>query len=216
MISTPISTPTPRMSSAKGNMYYVNRDIIAKNANIQCYMELPSIEKVVLHSSTQKILENVNTLLDCILAILICTGQKPVCTRAKKSIARYKLRAGQLLGCKVTIRGSSNTRHSQLSNILRFLTDSVLPNIPDLKNTTHFHIGNSEPLRKLKPLFQSNDLQKKQIKKQFFQKITYSFGFPNGFIGFPQSEHLYDLFEANNGFHCNIVIRLNAKKKEHL
>ena len=56
------------------------------------------------------------------------------------------------------------------------------------------------------------DLQNTKNLKKKFLKIAYSFGFPNGFMGFPQSEHLYDLFEGNNGFHCNIGIRLNSKK----
>lgn len=69
-------------------------------------MEAPSIKKVVINAGIGEAVQNVK-MLDIVAAeIKQIAGQNPVITKAKKSIATFKLRAGMPIGCKVTLRGN--------------------------------------------------------------------------------------------------------------
>ena len=68
-------------------------------------MQVPHIEKIVINVGVGDATSNAKLLDDSVAELAQITGQKPVITRAKKSIASFKLREGQAIGCKVTLRG---------------------------------------------------------------------------------------------------------------
>ena len=68
-------------------------------------MEVPHLDKIVLNIGVGEAITNSKLLEDAASELALITGQKPVITKAKKSIANYKLREGQAIGCKVTLRG---------------------------------------------------------------------------------------------------------------
>ena len=68
-------------------------------------MEVPKLEKIVVNIGAGEAKENVKILENAAQDLMTITGQKPVYTKAKKSIANFKIREGMPIGCKVTIRG---------------------------------------------------------------------------------------------------------------
>jgi large subunit ribosomal protein L5 len=68
-------------------------------------MEVPRLEKIVLNMGVGQALAQQSLLEGAVTDLTIITGQKPVVTRAKKSIAGFKLREGNAIGAKVTLRG---------------------------------------------------------------------------------------------------------------
>ena len=69
-------------------------------------MEVPKLEKIVLNVGLGDIRENPKALENTMNDLSIITGQKPVVTKAKKSIAAFKIREGVNMGCKVTLRST--------------------------------------------------------------------------------------------------------------
>ncbi|MBU5485044.1 50S ribosomal protein L5 [Clostridium sp. MSJ-11] len=67
-------------------------------------MEVPKLEKIVINMGVGEAKENPKTLEAAVSDLSIITGQKPILTRAKKSIANFKLRENMAIGCKVTLR----------------------------------------------------------------------------------------------------------------
>ena len=68
-------------------------------------MQIPALVKVVINIGVGEATSNSKMLDDVAAELALITGQKPVITKAKKSIASFKLREGQAIGCKVTLRG---------------------------------------------------------------------------------------------------------------
>ena len=95
-----------------------------KYANVH---QVPKIEKVVIHRGLSEALTNSAVLEKTFELFYAITGQKPVFTKAKKSISNFKLREGQVVGCKVTLR--SKKMNNFLSNLL-YLS---LPKIRDFR-----------------------------------------------------------------------------------
>ncbi len=89
--------------------------------------EVPKIEKVILHRGLGEALTNSVVLEKTFELFYAISGQKPVFTKAKKSISNFKLREGQVVGCKVTLR--SKKMRNFLSNLL-YLS---LPKIRDFR-----------------------------------------------------------------------------------
>lgn len=69
-------------------------------------MEVPKLEKIVLNMGVGEAKENPKALEGAVNDMTIIAGQKPIITKAKKSIANFKLREGMTIGCKVTLRGT--------------------------------------------------------------------------------------------------------------
>ena len=80
-------------------------DAMMKKFSYKNKLEVPKIEKIVVNMGLGEAKENAKILENATSDMSIITGQKPVITRAKKSIAAFKLRAGMPIGCKVTLRG---------------------------------------------------------------------------------------------------------------
>lgn len=68
-------------------------------------MEVPKIEKIVINMGVGEARDNAKLLESAAKDLEIISGQKPVITKAKKSIANFKIREGMSIGCKVTLRG---------------------------------------------------------------------------------------------------------------
>ena len=68
-------------------------------------MQVPHLEKIVVNVGVGEAIVNAKMLEDAVNEIAQITGQRPVITKAKKSIATFKVREGQAIGCKVTLRG---------------------------------------------------------------------------------------------------------------
>ena len=79
---------------------------LMKKFNYKSIMEVPKLEKIVINVGLGDIRENPKALENTINDLSIITGQKPVITKAKKSIAAFKIREGVNVGCKVTLRNS--------------------------------------------------------------------------------------------------------------
>ena len=88
-------------------------------------MQVPRIEKIVLNIGLGEALLNSRALENAVRDLSLITGQKPVATKAKKSIATYKLREGQIIGVMVTLR------KRRMYEFLERLIISALPRIRD-------------------------------------------------------------------------------------
>ena len=86
---------------------YLNEIVPAlqKKFEYKNIMQVPKLDKVVINMGVGEAKENSKVLDTAISDLEIITGQKAVVTRAKKSVANFKLREGQPIGCKVTLRG---------------------------------------------------------------------------------------------------------------
>jgi large subunit ribosomal protein L5 len=87
--------------------YYKN-EIVPSMINKFKYknqMEVPRLEKIVINMGVGEAKENAKALESAAKDLEIVSGQKPVITKAKKSVANFKIRAGMSIGCKVTLRG---------------------------------------------------------------------------------------------------------------
>ncbi|HPP06782.1 MAG TPA: 50S ribosomal protein L5 [Syntrophorhabdaceae bacterium] len=93
-------------------------------------MEVPKIEKVVVNIGMGEAIQNIKTLDSASNDIMAITGQKPVITKAKKSIASFKLRAGMPIGVMVTLRGA------RMYEFLHKLVTIVLPRVRDFKGVS--------------------------------------------------------------------------------
>ncbi|MGH2543635.1 MAG: 50S ribosomal protein L5 [Ardenticatenaceae bacterium] len=78
---------------------------LMEELNLGNPMEVPRVEKIVVNIGLGEALTNANAIEAASRDLSVITGQRPVVTRAKKSVANFRLRAGQPIGVKVTLRG---------------------------------------------------------------------------------------------------------------
>ena len=98
--------------------------------NYKSIMEVPKLEKIVINIGVGDATGN-SKLIDAAVADLAkISGQKPVVTKAKKSIAGFKLREGQAIGCKVTLRGEN------MYNFMDKLISISLPRVRDFRGVS--------------------------------------------------------------------------------
>jgi len=90
-------------------------------------MAVPKIEKVVLNMGVGEAISNIKILDTAVEELATITGQKPVVTKAKKSIASFKLREGQSIGTRVTLRGE------KMYEFLDRLINVALPRVRDFR-----------------------------------------------------------------------------------
>ena len=103
---------------------------LQKKYNYKSVMEVPKLEKIVVNIGVGDATTN-SKLLDAALADLeLITGQKPVVTKARKSIAGFHVREGQSIGCKVTLRGEN------MYNFLDKLVTIGLPRVRDFRGVS--------------------------------------------------------------------------------
>jgi large subunit ribosomal protein L5 len=90
-------------------------------------LQVPRVDKVVVNMGVGEAKENAKTLDHAVADLTAITGQKPVVTKAKKSIAAFKLRTGMSIGAKVTLRGP------RMFEFLDRLVNVALPRVRDFK-----------------------------------------------------------------------------------
>ena len=78
---------------------------LVKKFNYSSVMEVPKIEKIVVNMGVGDAVQNSKVLDNAVEELELITGQKPLVTKAKKSVATFRLREGMPIGCKVTLRG---------------------------------------------------------------------------------------------------------------
>ena len=88
---------------------------------------IPKLDKIVINIAVGEAKENSKVLDKVSEELAVISGQKPVLTRAKKSIANFKLREGMPIGCKVTLRGS------RMYDFLDRLVNLALPRVRDFR-----------------------------------------------------------------------------------
>jgi large subunit ribosomal protein L5 len=98
-----------------------------KQFNYVNRMQVPEVEKVVINMGLGEAVGNVKVIDAAVAELGIIAGQRPVVTRAKKSEAAFKLRAGMPIGCKVTLRGE------RMYEFLDRLLSVALPRIRDFR-----------------------------------------------------------------------------------
>lgn len=107
---------------------------LMKEYNYSSVMECPKLVKVVINMGVGDAIANSKALDEAYDELTLISGQKPVITKAKKSIANFKLREGMSIGCKVTIRGE------RMYEFLDKLFNISLPRVRDFHgvSTTAF------------------------------------------------------------------------------
>ena len=104
---------------------------LVEKFNYSSSMQAPKVEKIVLNIGVGDAVSNSKLLDDAVNELTLITGQKPVVTRAKKSIAGFKLREGQAIGCKVTLRGE------RMYEFLDKLVNVSLPRVRDFRGVSN-------------------------------------------------------------------------------
>lgn len=93
-------------------------------------MQVPKVEKVILNIGVGEAIQNPKALDGAVNDLTIITGQKPIITKGKKSIAGFKLREGMPIGCKVTLRGE------RMYEFLDKLINIDLPRVRDFRGVS--------------------------------------------------------------------------------
>ena len=99
--------------------------------NYSNVMEIPKLEKIVVKMGVGDATTNSKLLEAAVADLEIITGQKPVITKSKKAVAGFKLREGQGIGCKVTLRGDN------MYNFLDKLISITLPRVRDFRGISN-------------------------------------------------------------------------------
>ena len=112
---------------------YTNEVIpaLTEKFNYSSKMQAPKIEKIVLNIGVGDAVSNSKLLDEAVNELTLISGQKPVITRAKKSIAGFKLREGAPIGCKVTLRGE------RMYEFLDKLVNISLPRVRDFRGVSN-------------------------------------------------------------------------------
>lgn len=106
-------------------------DSLMKKYSYKSVMEVPKLDKIVVNMGVGDAIANSKYLEGAMNDLMLITGQKPVMTKAKKSIAGFKVREGQAIGCKVTLRGEN------MYNFLDKLIRMTLPRVRDFRGISN-------------------------------------------------------------------------------
>ncbi len=93
-------------------------------------LQVPRVQKVIINVGMGEAVQNVKLLDVAVEELAAVTGQRPVVTRAKKSIAGFKIRQGMPIGCKVTLRGR------RMYEFLERMLHAVLPRLRDFRGVS--------------------------------------------------------------------------------
>ncbi|WIF88569.1 50S ribosomal protein L5 [Acholeplasma laidlawii] len=119
------------MSAAFKELY--NTKIVPKlvsDFNYDSVMQVPKLDKIVVNMGVGEAVSNSKLLDQAVEELTLLTGQKPVITKAKKSISNFKLREGQSIGAKVTLRGD------RMYYFLEKLVSVALPRVRDFRGVS--------------------------------------------------------------------------------
>ena len=110
-----------------------NKEVVPalrKAFDLKNVMEVPRIQKVVVNIGMGEAMDNPKAMEAAVSDLTTITGQKPVMTKARKSIANFKLREGRLIGTKVTLRGE------RMWSFLDRLMNTALPRVRDFRGVS--------------------------------------------------------------------------------
>ena len=102
-------------------------DAMIKKFGYKNIMEVPKLDKIVVNMGVGEAKDNAKALDSAVADMEKITGQKAVLTRAKNSVANFKIREGMAIGCKVTLRGEN------MYNFLDKLIAVALPRVRDFR-----------------------------------------------------------------------------------
>ena len=105
-------------------------DAMMAKFNYSNRMEVPRLEKIVLNMGVGEAKENIKTLEAAASEMAEIAGQRPVITKAKKSVASFKIREGMPIGCKVTLRGK------RMYEFFDKLINVALPRVRDFRGVS--------------------------------------------------------------------------------
>jgi large subunit ribosomal protein L5 len=105
-------------------------DHLRKTLELENVHQVPRLEKIVLNCSVGKEPDRKQAIEDAVKEISLITGQKPVITLSKKAIANFKLREGEAIGVKVTLRGR------RMYDFMMRLVKTAIPRIRDFRGVT--------------------------------------------------------------------------------
>ena len=119
------------MSSRLKDMYKNEIvDAMIKKFGYKNVMEVPKLDKIVVNMGVGEAKENAKVLEAAVSDMEIITGQKAIITKAKHSIANFKIREGQSIGCKTTLRGD------KMYEFLDRLVNLALPRVRDFRGVS--------------------------------------------------------------------------------
>jgi large subunit ribosomal protein L5 len=100
---------------------------LIENFKYKNVMQVPKLKKIVLNMGLGEAIQNIKVLETAAAELKAIAGQQPVVTKAKKSIAAFKLREGMPIGCMVTLR------HGRMYDFLQKLVNVALPRVRDFR-----------------------------------------------------------------------------------
>ena len=103
------------------------KDALMQKYNYKSVMQIPKLDKVVINMGVGDARENSKAVESAANDLGLKTGQKPVITKARKSVATFKVREGMNIGCKVTLRGS------KMYEFVDRLFNAALPRVRDFR-----------------------------------------------------------------------------------
>ena len=103
------------------------KDALMSKYNYKSTMQIPKLDKVVVNMGVGDAKENSKAVESAANDLGLITGQKPVITKARKSVATFKIREGMNIGCKVTLRGS------KMYEFVDRLFNAALPRVRDFR-----------------------------------------------------------------------------------
>jgi large subunit ribosomal protein L5 len=124
--------PTPEGYEPRLKQRYQDEVVakLQKEFGIDNVMAVPRIEKISLNMGVGEAIQNIKILDDAVEELAALAGQRPTVTRAQKSIAAFKLRAGMPIGCRVTLRGT------RMWEFLDRLINIALPRVRDFRGVS--------------------------------------------------------------------------------
>jgi large subunit ribosomal protein L5 len=109
--------------------YYIKKVVpsLVKEFNYKNRMQVPKLDKIVVNMGVGEAIQNIKALESAVADLSMIVGQKPVITKARKSIATFKLRQGMSIGCRVTLRGD------RMYEFFDRLVNVALPRVRDFR-----------------------------------------------------------------------------------
>ena len=103
------------------------KDALMKKFEYKSVMQIPKLDKVVINIGVGEAKENSKAIDYAMNDLALITGQKPIITKARKSVAQFKVREGMNIGCKVTLRGA------KMYEFVDRLFNAALPRVRDFR-----------------------------------------------------------------------------------
>ena len=176
--------------------YYQNilaYDLILKQ-NYKNIMQLTRIEKILLNTTSKNYVNDKKFILFTLAALELLSGQKPKLTYARKSIANFKIRQHQILGCKVVL--GKNLMYAFLDKLSRI----IFPRIRDFTKKK-MNLESKQTFLSIK----------KKIPTKSYKLKAYTYGFKNLML-FPELENHFQLVENFRGMNLTFVLSGSTDK----